>query len=59
MEHIYLDIREQHDLIFQKYKQRLFVHQRRFSYSVMGLNLVLPICMGLSFGEVAKARLTL
>jgi hypothetical protein len=37
-----------------QYKQRLFVCRRYFSCSVKGLNLVLSICMGLYFGEVAE-----
>ncbi len=39
---------------FPQYKQRLFIHQHCFSYSVRGLNLILSICMGSSFGKVTK-----
>jgi hypothetical protein len=39
---------------FAKYKQRLFIHQCCFFYSMRGLNCVLSICMGSSFGKVAK-----
>ncbi len=39
---------------FPQYKQRLFVCWHCFSCSMRGLNLVLSICMGSSFGKVTK-----
>jgi hypothetical protein len=39
---------------FSTIQIKMFVRQRCFSCSVRGLNLVLSICKGLSFGEVAK-----
>ncbi len=37
-----------------QYKQRLFVCQHCFTFFVRGLNIVLSICMGSSFGKVVE-----
>jgi hypothetical protein len=39
---------------FKLIEFKLFVHQRCYSCSMKGLNLILSICMGLSFSEVVK-----
>jgi hypothetical protein len=48
--HAYLDTHEQHDLVFHNI-QRLFVHRHCFSCFMKGLNGILLIYMGSSFGE--------
>ncbi len=53
VDHVSLDICEQHDLVFHNINKD-FLYVNVVFYSMKGLNLVLSICMGSSFGEVAK-----
>ncbi len=54
VDHIFSNIHKQHDLVFHNIKKILFVCWCCLSSSMMGLNCVLSICMGLSFGKIVK-----
>ncbi len=53
--HASLDIHEQHNLVLHNInKDYLYVGIVSFVPYMKGLNLVLSICMGLSFGKVVE-----
>ncbi len=53
MDHDSLGIHEQHDLVPHNINQDC-LRRHCFYFSMKGLNIVLSICMGLSFGEVVE-----